>query len=79
MKKLRTTLVIAVVGIIFLTLLSCNDSQNQNNDTDRNTEHVSDYVCPMHPEITGIKGETCSICGMDLVPMEENNHDMHNH
>lgn len=28
------------------------------------------YICPMHPYITGEKGETCPICGMELVPRE---------
>lgn len=26
------------------------------------------HICPMHPHVTGKKGETCPICGMDLVP-----------
>lgn len=26
------------------------------------------YICPMHPHITGSKGDTCPICGMSLVP-----------
>lgn len=26
------------------------------------------YACPMHPEVTGKKGDTCSRCGMDLEP-----------
>lgn len=25
------------------------------------------YVCPMHPEITSVKPDKCSICGMNLV------------
>jgi len=29
------------------------------------------YACPMHPEITGVKGDKCSICGMDLVSQQE--------
>lgn len=29
------------------------------------------YVCPMHPEVNGSKGESCSRCGMVLVPTEE--------
>lgn len=29
-------------------------------------------ICPMHPEITGEKGDDCSKCGMQLVPVEEN-------
>lgn len=26
------------------------------------------YICPMHTHIEGHKGDTCPICGMDLVP-----------
>lgn len=26
------------------------------------------YACPMHPNMTGKKGEKCSTCGMALVP-----------
>ncbi|WP_055151997.1 heavy metal-binding domain-containing protein [Jiulongibacter sediminis] len=28
------------------------------------------YACPMHPEITGVKGDKCSICNMDLEEVE---------
>lgn len=29
-------------------------------------EAVALYACPMHPEVQGKKGETCSKCGMEL-------------
>lgn len=29
------------------------------------------YFCPMHTHIHGKKGDRCPICGMDLVPMEQ--------
>lgn len=29
------------------------------------------YTCPMHPEISGEKGDRCPICGMNLVPKAE--------
>lgn len=29
------------------------------------------YVCPMHPQITSDKPGSCSICGMNLVPVRE--------
>lgn len=29
------------------------------------------YFCPMHPHIHGEKGSKCPICGMDLVPVNE--------
>ncbi len=37
----------------------------------------SKYLCPMHPHIHGKEGDTCPICGMNLVPFEqEQSHDM---
>ncbi|QDF65722.1 hypothetical protein FJQ87_02685 [Shewanella sp. SNU WT4] len=27
------------------------------------------YDCPMHPEVTGVKGDSCPKCGMDLEPV----------
>jgi hypothetical protein len=29
---------------------------------------MKNYTCPMHPEVTGSKGEQCFKCGMNLVP-----------
>lgn len=31
-------------------------------------EQAQTYVCPMHPEVTGNKGDTCPKCGMNLEP-----------
>lgn len=41
------------------------------------------YICPMHPHISGEKGDTCPICGMTLVPkitdtQEQQSHKGHN-
>ncbi len=32
---------------------------------------AEDYICPMHPHIVGEHGDTCPICGFDLVPKVE--------
>ncbi|WP_442800688.1 heavy metal-binding domain-containing protein [Shewanella sp. AS1] len=29
-----------------------------------------EYHCPMHPEVTGKKGDTCPKCGMNLEPVK---------
>jgi Cu(I)/Ag(I) efflux system membrane fusion protein len=29
------------------------------------------WMCPMHPDVVSDHADTCSICGMDLVPVEE--------
>lgn len=39
---------------------------------DHNSTMESSYACPMHPEITGKKGDKCSKCGMALEPVKMN-------
>ncbi len=48
-----------------------------NMDYVKNEAH--NFACPMHPEITGVKGDKCSQCGMDLTPVSEDDHKGHNH
>ena len=48
-----------------------NDSTMMNNDSkmmdnDKKMMSHNMYSCPMHPEVTGEKGEKCSKCGMEL-------------
>lgn len=52
---------------LVLTIASCKD--NKANASNDNKEMVADnelYSCPMHPEVTGKKGDTCTECGMKL-------------
>jgi hypothetical protein len=68
----KTALPILAIGTIaFFT--ACNNSgtnsKKENADSTRtgaahNGEHT--FACPMHPEITGKEGDTCSKCGMKL-------------
>ena len=43
----------------------------------KNEAHT--YACPMHPEITGMNGDKCSKCKMDLTPMSGDDHEGHDH
>jgi hypothetical protein len=53
-----------------------NDEATEQHETDTSNETATEtvteatHVCPMHPEITGLEGDTCSKCGMDLVLAE---------
>lgn len=81
MNKLKTILGIAVFSFMMLSVQSCNNSktENENSETIENSEQIGAYSCSMHPEITGEKGEKCSICGMDLIKTIEEDHSGHNH
>mgnify|MGYP006164244691 CR=1 FL=1 len=61
-------IVVATVVLAFV-LVSCNQ-KNKQDETHNHSEtmEVSEkkYACPMHPEVTGKKGDSCSKCGMDL-------------
>jgi hypothetical protein len=55
---------------------SCGSNTSSEDETTEQHDEDSDHsetmaeathVCPMHPEITGLEGDTCSKCGMDLV------------
>ena len=62
------TIIAFVTGSTFLT--SCSTSTQEGSDSteqhDKETLSAT-HVCPMHPEITGLEGDNCSKCGMDLV------------
>lgn len=61
MKKL-----IIIISAITIAFTACNNKQAK--ETSDNTVEQSDqlYACPMHPEVTGNKGDKCSKCGMEL-------------
>ena len=62
-------LIITLVLIAFVTI-SCNQKKDESKIDSTTVETTQDttqlYACPMHPEITGKKGATCSECGMEL-------------
>lgn len=39
--------------------------------TAQQPESGQSYICPMHPQVRGKKGDKCPICKMDLVPQEK--------
>jgi hypothetical protein len=49
-----------------MLLYSCSGDKNSSDTMQHEHEHT--YVCPMHPEVTGSKGDKCPKCGMELVP-----------
>jgi len=71
------TIIAFLAGSTLLT--SCGSGTQKDADsTEQQDEAImaSTHVCPMHPEITGLEGDTCSKCGMDLVASADTEGDM---
>ena len=73
-------LILSAIAMAFV-LVSCNQKNKEAVTTDsQKTESTSQlYACPMHPEVTGKKGEKCSKCGMELTEPVAQNEAAHNH
>lgn len=72
-------LIITALSLLII-FVGCTDHSNHSGNSSQ--EAVSKkYICPMHPQITSDKpGQSCSICGMDLVLAEdEEKHEDHSH
>jgi hypothetical protein len=71
MKKIKFLVLGTVAAFALLT--ACNNTGNKQNGADsskqQHTNEDANYACPMHPEVTGKKGEKCSKCGMELTPV----------
>lgn len=65
MKKIMLTLCLSA-----LIMVSCNQKNKEVKEVEGQEIAKTDvtYSCPMHPEVTGKKGDVCSKCGMDLEP-----------
>lgn len=73
-----------IIAILSFTIffVGCTDHSNhKSNKNDSSEISKKKYVCPMHPQINSDKpGQQCSICGMDLVLIEdEEKHKDHSH
>jgi len=68
---------IVILSFCFL-IISCDKHQSHNDTRAKSSaKAISKYICPMHPQITSDRpGQQCSICGMDLVPADEDGEDL---
>ncbi len=68
-----------LVGFIFVILLAVllgyfygkNKAGNSSADQTSEEQAVSAWICPMCPQIREAEFTTCPICGMDLVPLSD--------
>ena len=83
MRKSKIAILLIAFFAIGMGLTSCMSKSENSTKTDK-TEQTdkktdSEYACPMHPQITGVKGDKCSKCGMNLTDTKGDDHKGHNH
>ena len=63
-----------LAALMTFVLVSCNQKNKETEIQSKEpTEKTTElYSCPMHPDVKGKKGESCSKCGMELTePVKE--------
>lgn len=75
MKKLQINVLVIAIGMLFIGILAGylifrNDSPSQDEHQHDITEVNGVWTCSMHPQIRQNEPGSCPICGMDLIPVE---------
>ncbi len=60
---------IVIILAIVIAFTACNTKQSEETETTSTEQSNQLYACPMHPEVTGKKGDKCSKCGMELTEL----------
>lgn len=56
-----------ITALFTITIVSCNNKAKETENIETSSDSTEKlYACPMHPEVTGKKDDTCSKCGMEL-------------
>ncbi|MBN3518942.1 efflux RND transporter periplasmic adaptor subunit [Algoriphagus lutimaris] len=75
MKKLQINVLVIAIGMLFIGILAGylifrNDNPSQDEHQHDLTEVNGVWTCSMHPQIRQSEPGSCPICGMDLIPLE---------
>lgn len=58
--------------LILLLFAACKDKKPTQVAAEHDHTTMQQYTCPMHPQVVKDQSGQCPICGMDLVPMNDN-------
>ncbi|WP_076413387.1 heavy metal-binding domain-containing protein [Shewanella sp. UCD-KL12] len=71
---MKTLISLVLSAFIFISIAPAatagQHEHTQHKDHAQHHDMKADYDCPMHPEVTGKKGDTCPKCGMNLTKVE---------
>lgn len=69
--KMLTNLALFAFLLISSSVFATTTSHEHQHEN-ASPQQAQTYTCPMHPEVTGNKGDSCPKCGMDLAPKVAN-------
>lgn len=68
MKTLTNLALVALLMTSTSVFASATPHEHHHNNAAPKEQAAAAYICPMHPEVTGNKDDTCPKCGMNLEP-----------
>jgi len=74
MKKYLQLMLVAILTLAFLFgTYSCSADKQKTEESAASgkTRQEVEYTCAMHPQIRSNEPGTCPICGMELIPVED--------
>ena len=69
MKTLISLILSAFILVSIVPAVSAHEHSQEQKHAQHH-EMKADHACPMHPEVTGEKGDTCPKCGMNLTAVK---------
>jgi membrane fusion protein, copper/silver efflux system len=76
MKKYLLSAGFLVIGVFLGWLLFAGSNSNETANEHNHTADANEiWTCSMHPQIRKNEPGACPICGMDLIPLDENSSD----
>ncbi|XOV67560.1 MAG: efflux RND transporter periplasmic adaptor subunit [Fluviicola sp.] len=69
-KEIIIPIATAILGILMGFFIFSGDAEENNSQDKESKEQI--WTCSMHPQIRKTEPGDCPICGMDLIPLEDN-------
>jgi len=66
----KNKIILSIIFVIIFVVLGSFIYQSQVGD-EHSSENITNYYCPMHPQVNSTKPSVCPICQMDLVKKNE--------